>query len=225
MPRPVLTITPEVFQIGGPGFTDAEDAAVYLVAIGDHAALIDAGCGRSVDRLLANVTTCGVRHADLDDLLLTHCHFDHTGGAAELQARLALRVVLHALDAPYVQAADPAVTAAAWYGDVLQPFCPDRILESDSVDLWLGDRRIQALHVPGHSPGSVVYLLESDGRKVLFGQDIHGPLHPTLKSDPVAYRHSLQLLIDLEADILCEGHFGIIEGPRRVNHFIRQYLS
>ena len=225
MSSPVLTITPEVFQIGGPGLTDPEDAAVYLVAIGDHAALIDAGCGRSVDRLLANLASCGVRRADLEDLLLTHCHFDHTGGAAELQARLALRVVIHALDAPYVEAGDPAVTAAAWYGAALQPFCPDRLLKGAYQDLWIGDRRLQAIHVPGHSPGSVVYLLESSDRRILFGQDVHGPLHPTLKSDPVAYRHSLQRLIELEADILCEGHFGIIEGPGRVKRFIRQYLA
>lgn len=225
MSRSVLTITTEVFQIGGPGLTDAEDAAVYLVAIGEHAALIDAGCGRSVDRLLANATACGVGHDALNDLLLTHCHFDHTGGAAELQARLALRVAMHALDAPYVEAADPVVTAAAWYGAALQPFCPDRLLEGATEDLLIGDRRIQAIHIPGHSPGSVVYLLESDGRKILFGQDVHGPLHPSLKSDPVAYRHSLQLLIGLAADTLCEGHFGIIEGPGRVNRFIRQYLA
>jgi len=221
----VPTITPEVFQIGGPGLTDAEDAAVYLVAIDGHAALIDAGCGRSVERLLRNAAACGVGPAELDDLLLTHCHFDHTGGAAELQARLALRVVIHALDAPYVEAGDPVVTAAAWYGATLQPFCPDRVIAGAVEDLWIGDRRIQAIHVPGHSPGSVVYLLESGGRKLLFGQDVHGPLHPTLKSDPVAYRHSLRLLMDLEADILCEGHFGIIEGPDRVKRFIRQYLA
>lgn len=220
-----LTITPEVYQIGGPGLTDAEDAAVYLVAIGNHAALIDAGCGQSVDRLLANATACGVRPDDLEDLLLTHCHFDHTGGAAELQARLALSVVMHALDAPYVEAGDPVVTAAAWYGATLQPFRPDRLIEDTTEDLWFGDRRIQAIHVPGHSPGSVVYLLESCDHRVLFGQDVHGPLHPSLRSDPEAYRHSLQQLIDLEADILCEGHFGIIEGAGRVNSFIRQYLE
>lgn len=219
-----LTITPEVFQIGGPGFTDAEDAAIYLVAIGDHAALIDSGCGGSVDRLLANATACGVRLADLENLLLTHCHFDHTGGAAELQARLALRVVMHALEAPYVEAADPVVTAAAWYGATLQPFRPDRILADTTEEIWIGDRRIQAIHVPGHSPGSVVYLLESDDQKILFGQDVHGPLHPSLKSDPVAYRHSLQRLIDIGADVLCEGHFGIIEGADRVKRFIGQYL-
>lgn len=224
MSRSFLPITPEVFQIGGPGLTDAEDAAVYLVVIGDHAALIDAGCGRSVERLLANATACGIRPVDLKDLLLTHCHFDHTGGAAELQTRLALRVVMHALDAPYVETGDPVVTAATWYGATLQRFRPDRLIEDTAEDLWIGDRRIQAIHVPGHSPGSVVYLLESGDQRVLFGQDVHGPLHPSLKSDPVAYRHSLQRLIDLEADILCEGHFGIVEGADRVKRFIRQYL-
>ena len=225
MAHPVLTITSEVFQIGGSGFTDAGDAAVYLVAVGGHAALIDAGCGQSVDCLLANAAACGVRHADLNDLLITHCHFDHTGGAAALQARLGLRVVMHALDAPYVEAADPVVTAADWYGAVLQPFCPDCLLEGDSADLRLGDRRIQAFHIPGHSPGSLAYMLESDGRKILFGQDVHGPLHPMLKSEPAAYRQSLQLMIDLEAEVLCEGHFGIIEGSHRVERFIRQYMT
>ena len=70
----------------------------------------------------------------------------------------------------------------------------------------------------------VVYLLESAGLKVLFGQDVHGPLHPSLKSDRMAYYHSLQRMIDLKADILCEGHFGVIEGVDQVRHFIQQYL-
>jgi glyoxylase-like metal-dependent hydrolase (beta-lactamase superfamily II) len=65
-------ITPEVFQIGGAGFSAPEDAAVYLVTIDGHAALIDAGCGGSVPQLLANAEACGVHRADLVDLFLTH---------------------------------------------------------------------------------------------------------------------------------------------------------
>ena len=65
-------ITPEVFQIGGAGLSAPEDAAVYLVAIDGHGALIDAGCGGSVSQLLANAEACGVPGADLRDLYLTH---------------------------------------------------------------------------------------------------------------------------------------------------------
>jgi glyoxylase-like metal-dependent hydrolase (beta-lactamase superfamily II) len=213
-----------VYQIGGPGLSAAEDAAVYLVAIGDHAALIDAGCGSSVDRLLANVATCGIEQRHLRALFLTHCHFDHTGGAAELRERLGIEVVMHALDAPYVEAADPEVTAAAWYGAALTPFRLDRLVRGDRETLAIGDRPLEAVHVPGHSPGSVVYFLESDRRRILFGQDVHGPLHPSLRSDPVAYGESLQRMIELEADILCEGHYGIIEGVDRVRAFIRRFI-
>jgi glyoxylase-like metal-dependent hydrolase (beta-lactamase superfamily II) len=220
----ILQITPEVFQIGGAGFTTPEDAAVYLVAVAGEAALIDAGCGGSVDQLLANAAACGVRTDDLHALYLTHCHFDHTGGAAELQARLALRVVMHGLDAAFVEAGDPEATAASWYGATLPPFRPDQVIEGGNALFRIGGRHLEALHMPGHSPGSLVYLLKSAGRKVLFGQDVHGPLHPSLRSDRTAYRHSLQRLIDLKADILCEGHFGVIEGADQVRRFIQQYL-
>lgn len=220
----ILQITPEVFQIGGAGITTAEDAAVYLVVVAGEAALIDAGCGGSVDQLLANAATCGAEAGALCDLFLTHCHFDHTGGAAELQDRFSLRVVMHALDAPYVEAGDPEITAASWYGATLKPFRPDVIIEGGRERFRIGGACLEALHMPGHSPGSVVYLLESEGLKVLFGQDVHGPLHPSLKSDRKAYRRSLERLIDLQADVLCEGHFGVIEGADRVRRFIQKYL-
>jgi glyoxylase-like metal-dependent hydrolase (beta-lactamase superfamily II) len=220
----IPTITPEVFQIGGAGLTDPQDAAVYLVVIDDQAALIDAGCGRSVDRLLANAGACGVAPAAIRRLLLTHCHYDHAGGVAEVKARLNLRVVMHALDAPYVENGDPVVTAAAWYGAEFNPFRADETLNVACQDLRIGGRPIEAIHIPGHSPGSLVYRMTSCGQKVLFGQDIHGPLHSSLKSDAADYRRSLQKLLDLNADILCEGHFGIFRGRDRVKAFIRQYL-
>ena len=107
-----------------------------------------------------------------------------------------------------------------------EPVClkADRRLRGARETLKIGDRPFEALHVPGHSPGSVVFLLQSDGRRVLFGQDVHGPLHPSLRSDPAAYAQSLERLIDLEADILCEGHYGIIDGAERVAAFIRRFL-
>ena len=38
------------------------------------------------------------------------------------------------------------------------------------------------------------------------------------------YRRSLQFMLDLNADILCEGHFGVYEGAERVKNFIQSYL-
>ena len=47
---------------------------------------------------------------------------------------------------------------------------------------------------------------------------------PSLKSDPAAYKKSLEPLISLEADILCEGHYGVIERAQEVTDFIKSFL-
>jgi glyoxylase-like metal-dependent hydrolase (beta-lactamase superfamily II) len=76
-----------------------------------------------------------------------------------------------------------------------------------------------------HSPGLAVYVVESEGLKVLFGQDVHGPLYPGLLSNRKEYHRSLHLLLDLEADILCEGHYGVYRSQKEAAAFIQRFLS
>lgn len=218
-------ITDEIFQVGGMGFTGPKDAAVYLVRVDGRAALVDAGCGEGTEQLLKNVEAAGVAPEAIELLLLTHCHFDHTGGAHELRARLGCTVVAHALDAAFIEAGDDEVSAAAWYDASLTPCVVDRKLAGPAATVMLGDRAITAIHIPGHSPGSLAYAMESCGQTVIFAQDVHGPLHPSLLSNRDDYLLSLRSLLDLRADILCEGHFGVCEGKGAVADFIRRFLD
>ncbi|MEI6558950.1 MAG: MBL fold metallo-hydrolase [Rhodospirillaceae bacterium] len=218
-------ITDEIWQVGGRGLTAPDDAAVYLIDFGGRAALVDSGCGRSLDRLLSNVGEAGVTPERIECLLLTHCHFDHTGGAAGLRGLLGGTVIAHALDAPFIEQGDSEVSAATWYGARMPPCRVDRRLAGAETRLTLGGRIITALHVPGHSPGSQVFVVESAGRTVLFGQDVHGPLHPALLSDPGDYQRSLQRLLAVGADILCEGHYGVIRGRAEVERFITSFQT
>ena len=217
-------ITSEIFQVGGGGFTSPEDAAVYLIRVGAEAALVDAGTGGDPDRLFRNIASCGVPPDAVRFLLLTHCHFDHTGGAADVRERTGCRIVAHALEAPFLEAGDDRVSAALWYGARLSPLPVDERIEGPRGRIGLGDREIQAIHIPGHSPGSMAFLVESDGQRVLFGQDVHGPLDESLLSDEDAYARSLELLAALDADILCEGHYGVFRGKEEVRGFIRSFL-
>jgi len=73
----------------------------------------------------------------------------------------------------------------------------------------VGSGEVTVHHCPGHSPGSLVYTAVLAAQTVLFGQDIRGPRQPFLLSDRSQYRASLKWLLNLEADILCEGHFGV----------------
>lgn len=91
--------------------------------------------------------------------------------------------------------------------------------------LTVGSRSITALHWPGHSPGSLVYYTTMDDKLVLFGQDVHGPIHPALRSDAALYQKSLKKMLDLDADLLLEGHFGVVDGKEAVRRFIRSYMD
>lgn len=219
-----MEITGEIYQVGGARLTSPEDAAIYLINFRGHAALVDSGCGGSTERLLANIRSHGVEPRQIEFIFLTHCHFDHTGGAAELRELLSCRIVAHEKDAGFLEEGDDEVTAASWYGTSLEPFSPDIILSGPRSEIELGSRLIHAVHIPGHSPGSVAYYTRSEGLRVLFGQDVHGPIHRSLLSDREQYLASLELLLTLEADILCEGHYGIIRGKKETADFIRRFL-
>lgn len=219
-----MKITSEIFQVGGGNLSSSEDAAIYLINFTDQAALVDAGCGNSMRRVVANIEMYAAVER-IRYIFLTHCHYDHTGGASALRDLTGAQIVAHQLDAKFLEEGDKFVTAASWYGQSLDPLVIDVKLGGNHNEIDLSGRTVEAIHIPGHSPGSVVYLLESDGKKVLFAQDVHGPLHPSLLSDKENYLRSLDLLLSLNADILCEGHYGVFRGKKEVSGFIKGFMG
>lgn len=217
-------IKDDLWQVGGSGLTDSADAAIYLVRFGDKAALIDAGCGHAHSRLKKNIAECLPPHVQLEYLLLTHCHYDHVGGAEAVRREFGCRIAAHELDATYLESGDPDVTAASWYGANLDPLTIDIKFQGEESVLTIGNGSITAIHWPGHSPGSVVYTTRIDDQLVLFGQDVHGPIHPLLLSDETTYQASLGKLLKLEADFLLEGHFGIFQTKHDVREFIQSFM-
>jgi glyoxylase-like metal-dependent hydrolase (beta-lactamase superfamily II) len=88
-----------------------------------------------------------------------------------------------------------------------------------AITYWL-----HCAHSLGHTPGSIAVWLDRDGKRILFGQDIHGPFLPEFSSDIDQWRISMEKLLILKADALCEGHFGIFQPGDRVEAYIRKYL-
>ena len=66
---------------------------------------------------------------------------------------MSCRIEAHALEAPFLEQGDNTVT---WYGATLTPFPVDRPISEAREEIVLGGRVIEALHTPGHSPGSVL---------------------------------------------------------------------
>lgn len=218
-------IKKHLWQVAGNDLTDPSDAAAYLVRFGKHAALVDAGCGRAHDQVKTSIAECLKDEAVLDMLLLTHCHYDHTGGAPAIHQEFGCSIIAHELDAVFLEDGDSQVTAAAWYGARQKPMTIDIKLKGEKNVLRVGDGEITALHWPGHSPGSVVYTTQLENRHILFGQDVHGPIHPALLSDQQQYQNSLAKLLEIKANLLLEGHFGVFEGQAAIHQFIRSFMA
>jgi glyoxylase-like metal-dependent hydrolase (beta-lactamase superfamily II) len=212
----------DIFIIGGPDITDSRDGCVYLIDMGELV-LVDSGAGWSVDKIINNINELGLDPQKLGTILLTHCHIDHIGGAPDIRKRDGSKLSIHELDAPPLENGDPILTAANWYQTSFYPTKVDRKWNSPEEIMEIGGEKIICLHTPGHTPGSLSIYLDKDGKRILFGQDLHGPLLEEFGSNLEDWDRSTKKLLDLEADILCEGHFGIYQTKRKVKDYILSY--
>jgi len=213
-----------IYLVGGPNISHSEDATVFVVELGGELIMIDSGAGRSASRILQNIRSAGLDPLKIGKLVLTHCHIDHIGGAPFFKKELGCRLYIHDLDAAAVESGDPILTAANWYECDFPPTKIDEILTGAEGFLESGGEKLNWIHTPGHTPGSICAYLDRAGTRVLFGQDIHGPFLPSFKSDIGLWRESMEKLIALEADILCEGHFGIFQPRDKAREYIMRHL-
>jgi len=126
-----MKIMNNLWQAGGGGLTAPEDAAIYLIRFEHQAALIDAGCGNAHDRLVENISAVLPENVQITHLFLTHCHYDHIGGAAAIRDRYGCNIVAHILDSVYLESANNQVTAASWYGAKIAPLNIDHQIKGD----------------------------------------------------------------------------------------------
>jgi glyoxylase-like metal-dependent hydrolase (beta-lactamase superfamily II) len=218
----LLEITENIFIVGGPEITDGRDGCVYLINLGELI-LIDTGAGWSVDKIIKNVEKLGFDPRNLSKILLTHCHIDHIGGVPEIKKRFGSKIYIHKLDAPPLETGDQILTAASWYQTTFPPTPVDVKFNSQEETLRIGGEQIVCLHTPGHTPGSISVYLELNGKGILFAQDLHGPLLEEFGSNLDDWDRSTKKLLDLDADILCEGHFGIYKSKQDAKDYILSY--
>ena len=107
----------------------------------------------------------------LQAIWLTHAHVDHIMGVGAVKAATGVPVFLHPADRPLY---DALPSQGEWMGVRLEaPPPPDAAL-ADRQELVLGSHRVTVRHTPGHSPGSVSFLLPGRviGGDVLFSGSI-----------------------------------------------------
>lgn len=121
--------------------------------------------GGDVPFLLEEAAKLGV---DVGAVWLTHGHLDHAGGVAELREKRPLEVLGPHEDDLFLLESLPETTAA--YGFPVSPaFTPDGWLKQGDT-LAVGSHRFDVLHVPGHTPGHVVF--HSPENRLLIAGDV-----------------------------------------------------
>jgi len=134
----------------------------YILACQEtmKAAVIDPSWdGRSI------VATADERGYEISHILLTHSHFDHVGGLADLKAETAVSIYIHPEAIPMLALAGQA--ASRWQMHIPEPPEADEMLR-DGQTLTVGNIKLEVLYTPGHAPGHVAFYLP-DYRVVFSG--------------------------------------------------------
>jgi glyoxylase-like metal-dependent hydrolase (beta-lactamase superfamily II) len=121
-----------------------------------EAIVVDGGDG--VDELSAYLKQHGLR-AKL--LLHTHAHIDHIGDLGRLRELTDARGLLHPADLPLYQT---LAWQARWLGLATAPAVvalDGELHDGDRIEL--GGVRVEVLHTPGHTPGSVCFSIAGAG--------------------------------------------------------------
>ncbi len=222
-------ILDNLYLVGSDELSGSGDCLVYALGIGkSKICLIDAGLSHC-NQILANINETSLKNRQISHLFLTHCHIDHIGAAHQFQKIFPdIEIFAHSWDIAAIKGLPNTenLTAASWYGINYIPPILTSIIKSDYEIVNLSGIKLAIYHTPGHTPGSISILYENSEKiKILFGQDIHGPFLKEFNSNIDDWRKSMRKLIALEADILCEGHFGIFSGRKEVKQFINSQLK
>ncbi len=95
-------------------------------------------------------------HLALQFIVNTHAHFDHVGGVKYLQDLTGAKFLLHQEDIPLLNYLGEQANAFG-LPSIPRPEVHKPLV--DSEEIIVGDETIRVIHTPGHSPGSVCFLI------------------------------------------------------------------
>ena len=201
----------------------------FLIDADDGLTLIDTGIPGSGDKILQAVRELGKQPADIKNILVTHCHADHTGSLAMLKKETGAPATMHPLDATMVRRGEsmrPAKPPPSLIYQIIVPLLmraqQDASLEPAEIEHEIEDGAeldiaggIKVVHVPGHCAGQVVFLWPQHGG-VLFAADVASNLlrlsWSIIYEDFEEGKRSLAKVANLDFDVACFGHGNAIVG-------------
>jgi hydroxyacylglutathione hydrolase len=134
----------------------------YILYKGDKAIIVDPGAeGEKVKSWLSN------NHLQPIAIFLTHAHFDHIGAVEYLRKFYGIKVYMHEAERTWL--GSPKLNGSLLFiGDEIKTGEPDEIVKPGP--LAIEGFELDIIHTPGHSPGSISFLVV--GEKMLVSGDV-----------------------------------------------------
>jgi ribonuclease/clavin/mitogillin len=215
---------PDVLIFGVPnhGMMSGQPTNVMLVGyVADddrRLTLVDTGLADSFNLLRAAFTESGIDLGRVERIVLTHCHPDHVGNAAELKAATQATVLAHPLERVNLERSDEGVEIDGWLDD-------NEEIQCDGFSL-------RTILTPGHAPGHLC-IVEPRSRVLCAGDMISGfgsvGIFPPSGSmrDYIASLRRLQAEYDATPfSLVCPGHGPVIADARaKIAEYIEHRLQ
>ena len=199
---------------------------VYILCSGREAVLVDFGSGDVLDHL----NEIGIDR--VTDVLMTHHHRDQGQGLPRA-AQAGIRIWVPHIEQDLFHSVDSHWQAREIYNNynvrqdrfsLLEPVPVAATLEDYQVQQF-GDHAITVLPTPGHTPGSISLLIETDGRRILFSGDLIAAPGKVFSLSATQWTYngaegvaaSIASLLDLQdrqIDLLLPSHGDPIDNPQ-----------
>ena len=211
----------------------------YLLVSDEGAVLVDAGLGRKgLEALKGQLGQLGLRLSDLTSVVVTHFHIDHIGLAFKLKEEAGAEVMLSAVEWELIQelCQDPKGFLTALREELRADGVPEGLLSAvltshpmlmspesflelevdvplkDGDTIRAGDRSLQVLLTPGHSPGHLC-LYEAREKLLFSGDHVLPDITPNITgvlgregNALKDYLRSLERVEALETRLVLPGH-------------------
>jgi metallo-beta-lactamase class B len=203
-------------MIGNIYYVGSRGLASYLITTSAGHILINSNLTSSVPLIRENIEKLGFRFGDVKILLISHAHFDHDAGSAEVKKLTGARYMVMDGDVGVVESGGKSDFQ---YGDAPSLLYPatkvDRVLH-DGDEVKLGDTVLTAHKTAGHTRGCTTWSLRvSEGGKiydvVIVGSPnvnpgyklVNNTQYPEIADD---YTRGFRLLKSLPCDVFLGAH-------------------
>lgn len=156
----------------------------YLIDTGSKLVLVDTGAGQFFGpgyggKLLSSLAAAGYQPQQINDILITHIHTDHSGGLVNDNHLVFPNATIHVGKADVDFFLNPANSTTSGYDRSYFDQAEKAIgpsVRAGKVKTFTGRTQIfpgiTAIPTPGHTPGHSFYLIESQGQRLEMLGDI-----------------------------------------------------